>query len=226
MAEAKSVIFVHTPKCGGTTLSRLMYRNYGKITELFLGDMNDQLNRQWIPGVSNAAFGHVPYQDWSDSNRKKFGFSRYYIALTRHPFQYSLSLYWYILENKNHRLHEFARDRSFSQFLNYCRQAGILEMNNPQCALLSGGCADENLDLAKQRIKDNFFAVAPLEKFDDFLALCSKKFGWRDVRYNVENKSGNDGKFDREAQRIMEDLLCKDLEIYYFSQKMFLDKFL
>lgn len=94
----QTIIFMHIPKTGGTSLIDVMQHQYGELSKTPGSDFMDMSGAIEVNGQlkCKAAAGHIPYglhelfEDYQ------------YITLLRHPVERILSLYEYIIHLGGH----------------------------------------------------------------------------------------------------------------------------
>jgi hypothetical protein len=229
------LLFLHIGKAGGTTLHRIVDRQYsprhtytidgldvkGSITD-FIALPDEE--REKIRLLK----GHMP-----------FGLHQYfrrptaYITMLRNPAERVISHYYFARSNPKHYLHETANRVSLTEYV-----TGDLstELTDGQTRLVSGSQkidsvkVDEQpvsaatLETAKQNLREHFAAVGLTEQFDASLLLYKRLFGWGDVFYAKQNvtKSRPDRReIPREVISLIEKHNQLDMELYAFAKEMF-----
>jgi hypothetical protein len=185
--HAPTVLFLHLPKAGGTTLGEFVYnecrsgrdvRTEGLLSDgvLFLpygffkeADLAVPQYARDLLGAEDlrAVVGHFWY-----GLHQYVGRPWTYITLLRHPVERVLSLYHFLKLEGTMSVAEFAASPPFREAENdqTRRIAGI----DPEI----GGCGPAMLDVAKEHLRRDFAVAGVVERFDDTLALLRKCLGW------------------------------------------------
>jgi Sulfotransferase family len=192
-----SVIFLHLPKTGGTTLSSIMSRQYARDAVYALGLPLDQAvaNFRAMPEEHRARIellhGHMP-----------FGLHTFlpqpstYVTMLRDPVSRALSEYQHVLRTVGHPLHEavVSRELSLEDYVG----SGIRGVDNRQTAFLAGVVPEETreaggpemLEQAREHLATHFAVVGLTEKFDESLLIMRSELEWEGPVYYVPLRLG------------------------------------
>src|SRR3989442_9425283 len=130
------IIFLHVPKTAGTTLARILERQYGAraILRLYQSSYGQELAA--IPAtqlellrVVMGNFSFEPHQFLAGPSR--------YITILREPIDRVISHYYFVRRDPTHYLYETSQRLSLRDFVVAC---GRDEPNNDQTRLLAGDC--------------------------------------------------------------------------------------
>ncbi|MFQ5947400.1 MAG: sulfotransferase family 2 domain-containing protein [Acidimicrobiia bacterium] len=229
-----SIIFLHASKTAGTTLRRILVRQYGEEA-IFVIDGFD-------PGQSVRAFQQLR----KDEQRRvevfvghmAFGMHRFvptacsYITLLRHPVDRLVSHYLYVSRTPTNVLHDevVSHGLSLEKYIRGSKAASVF--NDGQTRLLGGhvlrgpdpAATEATLDAAKRNLV-KWFAVAGLtERFDESVLLMSRVFGWRWPLYAREKVAPSRPRREDLAPgavRAILELNQLDLEFYLFAADRF-----
>lgn len=186
----QSVLFLHIPKAAGTTLHRIIDRQYDpeRIHTLDGQDTHGAIEafKKLPPAVREQIAclkGHMP-----------FGLHAYlpqpctYITLLRDPVERIASHYYYVLRRPNHYLHDQVASRGLS-LRDYALSALSDELINGQTRLVAGidGDDDTMLAAARRNLETWFAVVGVVERFDESLLLMKRRLGWRQPYYERAN---------------------------------------
>ena len=233
MSGRQTLIFLHISKAGGTTLHKLIERHY-RSKEIFstrahhkdsVMESIDELKQ--LSEIQRADIkvlkGHMP-----------FGLHEYlpqpstYITMLREPVARVVSHYYYARRQPAHYLHDKAKRMSLEDYI--C--SGIsAELENGQVRLLSGikevdgingseSCTPEILEIAKKNLREHFTVVGITERFNEFLILLKRIFGFRNIFYVSQNVTRakkhipDDTKFIAACNKL-------DMELYRYASGMF-----
>ena len=182
----KKLLFVHIPKCGGTTFKATLHQIFGKdkvfkiwnspnadasVTEFADMDIDQILTYPCIAG-------HLPYM----KAKEKLGdnIKQYFVCtLVRNPIDHVLSSWNYINTNSKHSAHHRISQMSFEDFIEN-------ETNNQQCLFI---CGKPNSKYAAEILNNEYSLVEPLERFNSFIKRISHEFNYSVRDYKIINKS-------------------------------------
>ena len=198
-----TLIFLHVPKTAGTTLSHIIARQY---------------DPQEIFHIRNPAHPRGPrYSEWAGTvedlrelvterragfrcviGHAPFGVHEHlpgpcrYVTLLRKPVARVLS------QHRQFVHHNIANETigpdeapTLAEFLEI--QPIVLE--NRQTVFVAGMESEEpvpdegDLERARENMREHFQVVGTLERFDEFLVVMSREFGWPNVLYVPLNRT-------------------------------------
>jgi hypothetical protein len=185
----KALIFLHLPKCGGTTLNRIIEWEYDpfrifSIDPIFFLWSYQKLNRWPASRLARMQVlkGHMPF-----GIHTRLPQPSTYITFLRDPVERVISAYYFA---RNYFLHPKHRWVSKLTLEEYVRQS---PNHNVQCKYLSGrpfvgdyhagDCTSEMLEMAKANLDQHFSLVGLTERFDEGLAILKIIFGWQIAKY-------------------------------------------
>ena len=231
---AETLIFLHLPKTAGTTLHRILDREY-PAEEIFTiqEDAHADIARfKALPAGHKANLkllrGHMGF-----GLHQQFAQRCRYFTMLRDPVERVISYYYFILRQPTHYLYQAIQENQWD--LKQLLESGLpLMMDNGQTRLLSGvwgerpfGQVGEIEYTSARRNLDNHFAVIGLqEAFDTSLLLYQKEFGWQRIEYRRQNTTQNR---PRQAAMTPEtiDLIKRynrqDFALYNYAAKRFAD---
>jgi hypothetical protein len=196
-AQKSLVIFLHIPKCAGTTLveevlrrrfppERLLIHYNAGTGELLerLRTMNEREKRLLECIAGHFAFGIHELLPQPCT----------YITLLRNPVERVISHFEYVKRQKSHYLHALASAEGTS-LLDYVSSLQNTEVKNGQAQLLagigwgvhSGKTEKEILDRAKKNLENHFALAGVMEQFDAFIYLIWRILGWDVCGYEKKN---------------------------------------
>ncbi|OLE71167.1 MAG: hypothetical protein AUI36_02985, partial [Cyanobacteria bacterium 13_1_40CM_2_61_4] len=195
--EDPTVIFLHIGKTAGTTLRRILRRNF-RSAEIMVVRARGRPRTETLDD-----FGALPQAERARPRlimgHTVFGLHERvprpstYISMVRRPKSLVLSQYNFVLRTPGHRHHEEVTRRGLA-LEDYIESGLSLEMDNSQTRAIAGdldtpfgACTDEMLALAKRNIEGHFAVVGITERFDESLILLQRAFGWRRVSYVSAN---------------------------------------
>jgi hypothetical protein len=209
--------FVHIEKAAGTTLIHILRRNflfrYSDVRPLSKKSnggqefnsrftANDLKKTLIINPFLSCVAGHAikPYGDLIEN----FPGIRF-ITLLREPTKRYLSHYQYWLE-------KMGRNVRFEDFLK------INDISNFQVRKISGS---EDISQAKEVLRDRFFHVGIVEKFDEFLVLLKRKLAPTQFEpwYQIKNKAVNKDAGDQILAKYYDEIVERnsvDIQLYEY----------
>jgi hypothetical protein len=185
----KALIFLHLPKCGGTTLNRIIEWEYDPMRVFSIDPVLhlwsfQKLNR-WSPKRlerMQVFKGHMPF-----GIHKRLPQPSTYITFLRDPVERVISGYYFM---RNYPLHPHHRSVSKLTLEEFAR---VWPNHNVQCKYISGrpfvgnfhagDCDEEVLAAAKENLNRYFSLVGITERFDEGLAILKIMFGWHISKY-------------------------------------------
>lgn len=194
----RPLIFLHIPKAAGSTLQELIVRQYaGGRSFTFTGDQGRYSEFAGMSAAERGSFdvllGHV-----------QFGVHEHlpdpatYITMLREPVDRVVSHFHFILQRKEHYLHESLRRRGYS-LREWLLEARPLVVDNyqlrwlisrPMGEVAPGEVTRSMLDEAKWNLENAFSVVGLTERFEESLSCMARAFGWSDLE-GQENRNTN-----------------------------------
>lgn len=217
------LIYLHLPKCGGTTLNRLIEWEYPPL-QVFSVDPSFfrwswyRLLR-WSPrrlAGLRVIKGHMPF-----GIHTRLPQPATYITILREPVERVISEYYFALHYRLHPQHQRMQSLSLEDY------ASTTPHHNLQCKLLAGlaaprdflagDCTDEHLAAAKSNLATHFTLAGLTERFDETLALLKVLLGWKLTQYtsfNVTPIRPRKDSIPESTQRLIADRNRFDVAIY------------
>jgi len=230
--KVKTIVFLHIPKTGGSTVSNIIKRNFEE-DECYIcgsrGESQYQSNLNFISLDENQKrkykfiAGHVELILLQSLPQEHFSFT-----FLRNPVDRMISMYYYILANEKHHLHEIvSKNRlSIKEFM-----AAKLwhELDNGMVRRLSGvrdlipygQCDSQLLESAKFNLLNNISFFGFLERFDESIFMLSKIVGLKDILYtkkNVTKKKPKRKDIDKDSIDAIVEYNKLDIELYNFAR--------
>ena len=232
-----TVIFLHIGKTGGSTLRKIVDRNFRRSEVVLVQSAQrpDTLRPRREDSLKDLAA--VPFSRLQRARLIEghmiFGGHELvpgpstYITLIRKPVPLAISQYRFVLRTPGHRLHETVTSSGMS-LDEYVRGGVSLEVDNSQTRVISGdvttpfgGVTTDMLEAAKRHIEERFAMVGLTERFDESIVWLSELFGWTKlsyVRVKVAPKS-QQAPVDAETIRYLEELNRFDSDLYSFAER-------
>lgn len=192
--QENSIIFLHLPKTAGTTLVKIIQRQYKEGVFSINGANMQALDE----------FKDLPITQRENIKilitHRGFGLHQYlspssqYITIMRDPVDRIISHYYFVLRQPEHYLYNTVTSHNMS-LKDYVRSGISTELDNGQTRLLAGidhtvpfrQCSTETLETAKENLQKYFVAVGLTERFDETLLLLKRTLGWKNIFYIKEN---------------------------------------
>ena len=164
---ANAIIFYHIPKCGGSTLRKILEKHYTSF------DFSTNLPQNITEINTNAkgVFTICGHTVWGLHEHLNSNINARYITLLRDPLDRCISSYHF---GKHKLKHNYTCEEYIDRYL-----------HNFFVKTLGSG----SLQLAKKRLVDSFYLFGVLELFQEFLALLCDKLLIEENEYSIENIS-------------------------------------
>lgn len=228
-ADNRTILFLHIPKAAGSTLNKIIDRQYPRRAVYKITPEQPQQSMEEFKALPEASkarlkvlLGHMP-----------FGFHQYfpqpttYITILRDPVDRIVSLYYYILRYKRHYLHKELTSRGIT-LEQFASEGFSPEHENGMVKAISGnftpfgGATRADLDTAIANLEKYFSVVGTSDRFNETLWLIKKNFGWRFPYYLKENVTPQRPAKERipaETLQIIQRNNTLDQEIYEYAQQ-------
>ena len=228
----ETVIFLHVPKAGGTTLQSILERHYRPSQTFFAGTLVQEAVRDLrrmdldARAAIRLATGHIPYGLHDDLPGRHS-----YFTMLREPVDRVVSFYYFVRRNGEHYLHDFSNTTG-AGLAEFMRSNASVMLDNAQTRLISGiwehvpygELSADALELAKRRLRDRFDVVGLAERFDETLLMLARRYGWSHLYYRRRNvTSGRPGvaALSAEDRRAVADHNRLDQQLYEYARELF-----
>jgi hypothetical protein len=225
-----SLIFIHVPRTGGTTLNTVIERQYPRHSTFTIDGKR--------VSESIIQFKSLPLEDRAQIKCLKghmlFGLHEYlpqptaYISMLRDPVDRIISHYYFVLRTSDHYLHETVVSKKMD-LTDYVSSGISMELKNGQACAMSGRYAKSTdvLETAKRNLRQHFLLVGLAERFDESLMLFSKLLGWKKVWYikrNVVQERPAKNELPIQVLNTIRKHNELDIELYEFCKQIFEEK--
>ena len=230
-SRSETLIFLHIPKAGGTTLYKILERHYARAQTLTFDGRDGQT--AWfgtLPAARRGRYRLIKGHLYFGLHRLIAGASTY-ITFLRNPVERILSFYYYARSHPDHYLYPVLATQGLDLKTLLAREV-TLELFNEQTRLLAGDewedpqrpVTRDALARAQANLRTHFRVVGLTEEFDASLLLLHHALGWRLPIYTKENVTQNkpDGtSLDAETRTLIKDANRFDLELYEYARELF-----
>ncbi len=198
VAKQPIIIFVHLPKCGGTTLYRLVEWEYSPLQVFFVDgrfyrwSYNRLIRSRMDKLVGMQVFqGHMPF-----GLHKLLNAPATYMTMLREPVDRVISEYYYRIHRRQHPYEDrWMKQLSLEEYIRTTPQHNIqtklLAGQRSGYDFLAGECGADTLSIAKENLAQRFSLVGLTERFEESLALAKLAFGWKIEHFADFNITGN-----------------------------------
>ena len=220
------LIFLHIPKASGSTLHRILEREY-RGRRIWDATYPEDEDLEQFPPDERASIelvkGHLHF-----GLHKLFPQRATYVTLVREPVERVISHYYYASRHPEHYLHRQIVDAGLT-LRDYVTGNLSDELSNGQVRILSerarelSTCDRGCLEEAKRNLVEHFPVVGVSERFDESVLLFQRAWGWRlplYARANVGDSSGRRS-VDDETRVVIGERNQLDRELYDFAVERF-----
>jgi len=230
----ETVIFIHIPKCAGTTLTQgIIKKIFPRRQRLIFYDGDTRALMTLLQGMP----ANRKEQLHCIAGHFAFGIHQFlpqrtrYITLLREPVERVVSHFYFARRNRRHYLHRQVRADSIS-LQDYVEKLENIEMDNGQTRILAGigqgagfgRCTRQMLDTAQENLRTHFAVIGISERFDDFLRLVHHQLGWSIpcfTAHNVGHDRPQVAELDTETHAVVVEHNQLDIELYRFAAELF-----
>lgn len=224
------IIFLHLPKCGGTTLNRLIEWEYNPLRVFSIDPSFFQwsFSRLWKTPVSRLRKievfkGHMPF-----GLHERLEKPATYITVLRDPVDRAISAYYYMRSRRLNPQHSMAMRYTLEEFVRNTRnhnvQTKMLAGHDRSYDFIGGDCDESTLHAAMRNLSERFSLVGLTERFDEALAIAKIRFGWKVNQYAEFNVTGERPRRDAIAPATREMIAERhrfDVELYRHATTLF-----
>lgn len=234
------LIFLHISKTGGTTLNRIVEKQFKQKDIYHIRSIDRSFEKGILKFINfedkdkiKLLNGHQGY-----GLHKYFEADSIYFTMLRNPVSRIISNYFHIRRDPPHRFYSEAIKYNLHEFIK--NRISPIENENDMTRRLSGmedpakvadGIGEivtmEHYDAAIKNIEQKFIFVGLTEFFDQSLLLLKKKLGWKNIFYVKQNVGLNKPK-QNSIEPVTLELINKynkyDIDLYNFCRKKLLDQ--
>lgn len=220
-------IYIHIPKCGGSTFADILRRNYGPGFMTTNSIINNYQYRQdqvldildHYPDCTCLA-GHKLSLDLPYTS------TRYQLTVStfvRDPVDRFLSAYFYFRHHSEWGIPE-AKALNLDDYI----QWALVEGNQPlyingQTKFLSGQASSDGLEVVRKSVEDGRLLLLPLARFAEVLVVLRRKYPaqFTDTWYKPRNVSNKDQVATLEQRALIGQFCQIDQELCRMAESFF-----
>jgi len=226
-----TLVFMHVPKTGGTTLEHIIAKN--QLVNGLIHVNAPDLERNPLALLKKGGFPRVVMGHHKRCQLLYQLLDRplYHITLLREPIGRIISYFNYLQTNRRHKLHEAAREMNFEEFLD---SEDMVELNNGQTLRIAGllkkrvlseeSRLPDALEDAKEMLRTRFTFFGVTEQYAEFLLMAQKVIGWKDIYFTRKNVSGRAAEHTPIPDSLLDAVRERnqmDIELYDFARQLF-----
>lgn len=222
-ASRPTLVYLHIPKCAGSSMMGLLRSNYGagffRVPNGGGWRRFSQLNAGFREGIT-CLTGHMPW-----------GLGRYipgavrYAVMLRHPVDRVASLYWFCRSFKKHRWHKAAMHCDLATFV---ASRAFSDLDNGMTRWLAGrrdvgslkikrDLDEDDLTLAMTHVKASLIGF--VRSFGQCVHNLSLELGWKHTAHGHQVQGMYPGP-DPKERRLIERANAFDMALYEYALKM------
>lgn len=223
--DRKALIFLHIPKTAGTTLNRIIERQYSPLSIFTMDPYRIRATPERLRKLSESRRSHLRMV----RGHMYYGIHELlpqggtYFTVLREPVARFFSSYYFIQRRPLHPMHRKVKTDKIGveDFIRLTPRR-----QNLQCSLIAGikndGTSDARvLDQAKENLEKSFSVVGISERFEESLMLMAQAFDWKIPFYENRKVSKTRPQVDSGAVEMIREHNQLDLELYDFGKKLF-----
>jgi hypothetical protein len=220
----RAIVFLHIPKTAGTTLHRIIERQY-RPEELYSPGLTKGHGVNELAKLSEERRAEIRML----RGHMGFGVDKHlpvpstYMTILREPIDRVVSYYYFIRRTPDHYLHDFVRSEE-SDLKAFIGSKAHVMIDNAQTRVLSGVWHGPGFGGCKNNLRDRFAVVGLTERFDETLLLMKRAFGWRNVFYarqNVSSRRPHREKLAPETLQAIASTNQLDIALYRYAAGLF-----
>jgi len=236
-SNKQTLIFLHIPKAAGTTMHKIIERQYAKSFVFTMDGAHVAESSDEIRAMSDDRKRRIKIL----KGHMAYGLHAYmpqpcrYFTVLRDPLERVISHYYYVIRTPEHYLYETVTSQKMT-LEDYIDSGISQELSDGQTRMLASqngylledeAISENHLVEAKKHLDDNFELVGLAEQFDETLLLCRQAFGWKNVFYSRSNVTKKRPARETVTKDVAAMILSHnkyDSELYAYARKQFEDR--
>jgi hypothetical protein len=224
--DRQALIFLHIPKTAGTTLNRIIERQYSPLEIFTMDPYRIRATPERLKRLSEGrrrrlriVRGHMFY-----GIHECLPQGATYFTMLRDPVARALSTYYFILRRPLNPLHRKVKKERLT--IEDCIRL-FPQRHNLQCRMIAGvkdaGSTDEGrlLDMAKEHLTKSFSVVGICETFEESLMVMAATFDWQVPFYKNCKVSKTRPQINPSTVEMIREHNRLDVELYEFGKVLF-----
>lgn len=190
--ERNSINFLHIPKCGGSTITNIIRKEYTREVNRVdgynvFGSINENVEkarRVCNKNIDNILYiiGHYRYYDFEELVNSKSIFST---IILRNPVDRVISHFYYLKQNEDLKLNDMVTGMSFKEYLEHDYHGLVDTYNNFMTGFLS---KQYDIYEAIHNLRQ-FNMVGILKDMDLFHKNLVGILGWQNTELEIKNEN-------------------------------------
>ena len=218
------IVFIHIPRAGGTSFTRLLGDVYGE--DLLSSQPVSWWPQEWPPqffaeikdrGNEIAAFsGMAAYGAHVHFNRPTF-----YTSIVRDPLCRFGSYYRFVRRHPQHRNHQAANELGIEDFFWLLDSQEDIELYNLQCLMLSN---ERSFQTAKTYVDDRIGLTIPLSRLTEGIDALGQSFFWQNWPYPHLKATKLGASVNEMSEKAQQKFLAgnaEDCALFEYSKEIF-----
>lgn len=216
-ASKEPLVFFHAQRTAGTTIKSHFLKRYGKNRCLYQRSKGFD---SWGDVSESAIKKSVIYAaHYNYSNRFFESVQPNYFSIIRNPYERAISLYFYLKNRPEHKLHQLAINENIVDFY---KKSIVLAPDYVSDTQTLRVCGEREFSVAKEVILAKYLFIAPFERLQEVFDV----FEYYDFAEKTDRPAPIKKKFfdyysDEEFLRLVEDQNKNDILLYEFSKRFF-----
>ena len=236
------LVFLHIPKCGGTTVNRaLRLRLFSPLEilkEAFSRPQHPDHDFDFFAEEADRTNIWRSWREWAyyKGRHQAYGVHNHmsspckYITILRQPESWVQSAFHFTKNAKydDISIEDFAKKGRQSDVFDHRFTDNVMtrmlcgEAGRPSTVPV-GSCTEEMLEVAKRRLTTEFAAALVLERLDESLLCMMRKFGWRHMPYitsNVNRSKPSKNSLKTDQLELIRQVNKLDIQLYECANRM------
>jgi hypothetical protein len=223
----EQVCFIHIGKSGGTTLLDILHINFPD-QRVFQAYHSKSLKT--LKPETSTQYGLFRGHFFYDVVKRTLA-NPVLITFLRDPVARSRSVYQHLMKDDTHSLHDVVKGLSFEEYVFADADVNV-DIRNFHARIITSKLSpkhEPDLDLAKQRLAEEFPFIGITERYDESIALLVYTFDWSKITsYKTKNVTKNPIQLSDYPEHVIErirELNQIDIALYEYALGLFEERF-